>query len=161
MRRFFTRRPTPAVQPEPMEPEMNASPIQAAAAVAANRDVDTRIKACRAIMREAVKMCAQIGAGCTVEGVEEIEFGDRAQGALLDYLKSRQNPERGREYIGATRGLDKILAEAREHIQAAQQTDQMETDNAAAAALGDRSQPDEGRAASAAESAVASELKAA
>lgn len=140
---------------------MNASPIQAAAAVAANRDVDTRIKACRAIMREAVKMCAQIGAGCTVEGVEEIEFGDRAQGALLDYLNSRQNPERGRAYIGATRGLDKIVAEAREHIQAAQQTDRLETENAAAAARTTSEQSDDDRASAAGEKAVDTELRAA
>lgn len=95
---------------------MNASPMVAARAVDGKSDQDIRLKTCRAIMREAVKRCAEIGMGAVVEGVEEIEFGDRAQIALLDYLKARSEHEAGRRYIGVTRGMDEIAARASEQI---------------------------------------------
>ncbi|PZU95504.1 MAG: hypothetical protein DI527_00415 [Chelatococcus sp.] len=91
---------------------MNERPsvTQAIRAVDAKTDVAIRLKACRAIMREAVQRCAELGVGCTVQGVEEIEFADRVEGALSDYLTCRSNPDARRPYVGATRGMDDIIS---------------------------------------------------
>lgn len=91
---------------------MNASPMEAARRVDQKTDSAIRLRACRAVIREAARRVAQIGVGCTVAGVEEIELEDRLEVALHDYLKSRSDGSAGRSYIGATAGMDAIEAHA-------------------------------------------------
>jgi acyl carrier protein phosphodiesterase len=93
---------------------MNASPLEATRRVDQNTDEAIRIRACRAIIREAARRVAQVGLGCTVAGVEEIELEDRLERALHDYLKARSSATAARQYIGVTAGMDAIEAHASE-----------------------------------------------
>lgn len=82
-------------------------------------DQATRLKACRAILREAARRCTQIGFGGIVDGVEEVEFNDRLDAALVDYLRARMDGSSGRAYIGMTSGMDRIAQQFGEHVEAA------------------------------------------
>ena len=93
---------------------MNASPMEAARRVDQKTDSAVRLRACRAVIREAARRVAQIGVGCSVAGVEEIELEDRLEAALHDYLRSRTDGTAARAYIGATAGMDVIEAHAAE-----------------------------------------------
>lgn len=82
-------------------------------------DQASRIKACRAILREAARRCTQIGFGGIVDSVEEIEFADRLESALAEYLRARTDGTAGRAYIGMTAGMDKIAQNLVDHVDAA------------------------------------------
>ncbi len=77
----------------------------AARAVDANNDQLVKLGACRAVLREALKLCMQIGGGTMVEGIEEVIFGDNLNRTLLDYVKSKQSREFGATYVGITANL--------------------------------------------------------
>lgn len=93
---------------------MNASPMEAARRVDQKTDSTIRLQAARAVMREAARRAAQIAIGCTVAGVEEIEFEDRTDRAFHDYVRSRTDASSGRQYLGVTSGMDQIEQHAAE-----------------------------------------------
>jgi ribosomal protein S20 len=84
------------------------STIEATRRVTANEDRELRNKACRAIMREAARRCAEIGTGTTVQGVEELELSDALEKELARYLNSRATEHRGHKFLGVTGGMDQI-----------------------------------------------------
>lgn len=95
-----------------MDGTMSVRPsvLQATRSIDAQDDLAIRLKACRGIVREAARRVAVIAVGCHVEGVEEVEFADRLENALHDYLASRSDPTKRRAYIDNTRGMDEIVA---------------------------------------------------
>lgn len=86
--------------------------LEAARRVDANSDRAIKLKTCRALVRESARRVALVAFGCSVEGVEEIEFADRLETALHDYLRARTSQEAGRAYLGVTAGMTQITDHA-------------------------------------------------
>ncbi len=82
-------------------------------------DEATKIKACRAILRHAARRCTQIAFGGLVDNVEEIEFDDRLEHVLLEYMRARRNGSASRAYIGMTAGIEEIAQRLVEHVDSA------------------------------------------
>lgn len=100
------------------------SATMAAQAVAAGSDEATKRLACRGVLREAGKLCMQIGGGTLVEGVEEVVFIDTLQKVFLDYLEAKRTREHGAVYVGITANLHDSVARAAETIAASPAKDQ-------------------------------------
>ncbi len=100
------------------------SATQAAQAVAAGSDEATKRLVCRGVLREAGKICMNIGGGTLIEGVEEVVFIDTLQKVFLDYLEAKRTREHGAVYVGITANLHDSVARAAETIAASPAKDQ-------------------------------------
>lgn len=121
--------------PQPHEETMTMierqSSTVAAGRVSANTDNHVRMQVCKAILREATKKVAEIGAGVLTEGIEEVELYEALYRASLDYFKAKKDRVYGATYVGITGPMEKVIEEAAATI-AASEAASKDQDQAAA-----------------------------